>query len=188
MPPIKRFQFSLWWVFALVLVMSLISGLYDHYVRLHMVKDGTYTIVVDYSDNFQNKIKNSNLEWVDPYIVPANFPLGPGKSGKEKIEMDIVHFDKPVSPGEIVQFLNSKDLRSANPFELLTFWEQCWDPKLDEEQWTFKVYLDLIEQTKMGYGYVSFMIMPRPNRDRIALGTLAYTELNEHHYFLVLHK
>jgi hypothetical protein len=76
-------------------------------------------VTVDYGRPLPEAILAGGYDWVDPDITVRHFPvLG---SGARALELEIVHFGRPVPAAELLAELEDRGLRPALLEELLAF-------------------------------------------------------------------
>lgn len=95
----------------------------------HVSVPNHYVVSVDYEMELEEAIKRGQFDWVNPYIIPENFP--PKGKGKVKAEVELIHFDRYISTNVAVNNLRKMGYRSAGLRELLALGEK--NPDIHKE-------------------------------------------------------
>ena len=77
----------------------------------------TYTITVNYDKSVEDLIKLGKYDWKNNDINSTNFPST--QTGKEKVEVELLGFDEPISSEKAIKYMESIGLRPLNLTELL---------------------------------------------------------------------
>lgn len=80
-----------------------------------------HDIIVDNGLSLQQMIEAGHYDRVDSFLTPDRFPLDVSVAGKQKLVVELVHFDRKILTGYVLGELKLKDLRPATIAELLAF-------------------------------------------------------------------
>ena len=134
--PKKRWNFSLRTLLIGMILLSLATyKIHDYFWAVHLIEDGRYPITVDYSKTLEEMIIEGKYDRVTSDINCVNFPMPSDKSGSEKLEAVILHFDKIVRIEDVLKILNRRNLRPGTLPELLAF-----GTKHPEEQRKYQIF------------------------------------------------
>ncbi len=81
-----------------------------------------YPVAVDYGKSVEEMVELGRYDWSNDAITSNNFPTE--RSGREKIQIELVHFSWYGGTDEVLKELNGMGLRPAELRELLAFGEK----------------------------------------------------------------
>ncbi len=84
--------------------------------------NNTYPVVVDYGKSVEEMVRLGKYSWSDGGITSKKFPTK--RTGKEEIQIVLVHFDQFISTEEAIKELDEMGFRPAELRELLAFGEK----------------------------------------------------------------
>lgn len=102
---------------------KLIKGVHEVFnqFRIQQPHIEHYTITVQYAgkETIKNLLKEGEYDWVNEDITDKNFPVK--KTGKEEIEISLIHFDEAFDNGDcqVIKKLDKLGYKPANPAQLL---------------------------------------------------------------------
>ncbi len=108
----------------------------------------TYPLSVDYGRSVEHGVKAGCFGHVDSDITSHNFPTK--RRGTTEIEVELVHFNRPISTNEALRELGRMGYRPAELRELLAFGERY--PEVQRELFVI-IALGSVWQSH-GHGYV----------------------------------
>jgi hypothetical protein len=81
----------------------------------------TYTVTVPYKDKntIAEQLEARCYDWVNSSITDEHFPRT--RTEPENVEIQIIHFGRPISTEVVLKGLDEQGLRPANVAELLAF-------------------------------------------------------------------
>lgn len=130
----RKFQFSLKWLFAPVLLVSLGSGIWAYYnPPLRLIEVGRYPITVDYDRTLEEMIAAGKYDFINSKITLANFPIESGKSGQQKPKAIIIRINQTTTAEELLKAMDRKDWRPGTLPERLALGEAY--PALQRNEW-----------------------------------------------------
>ena len=107
-------------IISLVAALMLLTGcVYMMYSSSHQ---RTFTVVVDYNQSLVEMIQAGEYDWVDTEITAEQFPFFPLQSqgyGRQKVEIALFLFNRPISPGWVINEMDEAGYRPVNPAGLL---------------------------------------------------------------------
>ena len=80
----------------------------------------TFSITVVYIQSLKAMIESGHYDWVNGDVTEKHFPL-PRQSGTEELDVELVHFNRPISSDDALHELDRMGFRAATLPELLAF-------------------------------------------------------------------
>ncbi len=85
--------------------------------------DSTFPVTVDHTLSRKEAISAGKYDYVNEDITEKHFPQDK-KEGKEKVDLELVHFNKGMSSEEVLSELKNRGYKPAALSELLAFGEK----------------------------------------------------------------
>lgn len=82
-------------------------------------------LTVNYDLSVEEAAKLGRYDWADANITSGNFPTR--RKGTARVALEFVHFNRYISTESVLRELSNRDMRSAEPHELLAFGEKYPD-------------------------------------------------------------
>ena len=79
----------------------------------------TFPVTVDYGRSIEEMVASGKYDWSNSDITSKHFPIG--TKGQVGVNIELVHFNRPMESDEVLRELDKQGLRPATLPELLAF-------------------------------------------------------------------
>jgi hypothetical protein len=79
----------------------------------------TFPVTVNYDRTIEKMVTSGKYDWSNPNINSKRFPIG--AKGRVEVNIELVHFNYPITSDEVLRNLDRQGLRPATLPEILAF-------------------------------------------------------------------